>query len=446
MNYMKNHPVAFAFSLAIAILSIALFASGLHAEGFAVLMAEGATPTIEDLAKEFAKKNAEFTTISGELRDAQKELKGRYEKDGKLTEELKGSIDKLLTNFNELKGNMDEMEKQMASRVEEDQKTAKTWGEQLVETERYKGLKEQGSISGKRTSFGAEVKQVTSAAAGGLIRQPYVDDLVSLQRSRRVIRDLLTTIPVQEAAVTYAKQTTRTNNAAPVAEGAAKPYSDYAWTSATAVVRTIAHLAKLTRQAMDDAPRLVGEVDSEMRYGLGLVEENQILFGNGTGENLNGIVPQATAFARPAGVGTMTGVTRADTLRIAILQAALSLYPADGIVISQIDWAMIELLKDSTGAYLFGGPQGSTDKRMWGLPVVDTPAQVAGDFLVGGFKIGATVYDRMSVELLISTENADDFEKNLATMRAEERLALAVKRPGAFIKGTFSTAKTALEA
>ena len=103
-------------------------------------------------------------------------------------------------------------------------------------------------------------------------------------------------------------------------------------------------------------------------------------------------------------------------------------------------------MKDSTGAYIFGGPQGVTEKRMWGLPTVDTPAQVAGDFLVGAFKIGATVYDRMAVELLLSTENADDFEKNLATMRAEERIALAVKRPGAFIKGTFATAKTALEA
>ena len=70
----------------------------------------------------------------------------------------------------------------------------------------------------------------------------------------------------------------------------------------------------------------------------------------------------------------------------------------------------------------------------------------AGDFLVGAFKMGATVYDRMAVEVLISTENVDDFEKNLATMRAEERVAIAVKRPQAFTKGTFTTAITALTA
>ena len=58
-------------------------------------------------------------------------------------------------------------------------------------------------------------------------------------------------------------------------------------------------------------------------------------------------------------------------------------------------------------------------------------------FLVGSFRFGATLYDRMGVEVLISTENVDDFEKNLATMRCEERLALAVKRPGAFIFGDF---------
>ena len=136
-------------------------------------------------------------------------------------------------------------------------------------------------------------------AAGGLIRPLYETDPVELPRRQLRIRDLLNVVPIQTSSVDYPKQSTVTNAAAPVAESAAKPYSDYAWTNATAPVRTIAHLAKLTRQAMDDAPRLVAEVDSEMRYGLALVEEAQILNGSGTGQNLNGIVTQATAYAAP---------------------------------------------------------------------------------------------------------------------------------------------------
>jgi HK97 family phage major capsid protein len=77
------------------------------------------------------------------------------------------------------------------------------------------------------------------------------------------------------------------------------------------------------------------------------------------------------------------------------------------------------------------------EARLWGLPVVDTPAMAVDSFLVGAFRFGATLYDRMGVEILISTENADDFEKNLATMRAEERIALAVKRPASFVVGDF---------
>ena len=129
-----------------------------------------------------------------------------------------------------------------------------------------------------------------------------------------------------------------------------------------------------------------------------------------------------------------------------MLQNSIALLPADGIVLHEIDWADIELTKTTDGAYLFANPQGNVDSRMWGLPVVATPAMTAGDFLVGAFKMGATVYDRMAVEVLISTENVDDFEKNLATMRAEERVAIAVKRPQAFTKGTFTTAITALTA
>jgi HK97 family phage major capsid protein len=179
---------------------------------------------------------------------------------------------------------------------------------------------------------------------------------------------------------------------------------------------------------------LVAEVDAEMRYGLGLVEEAQLLSGSGVGQNLLGIIPQATAYVAPITIATPT---RIDMLRLGMLQAALALYPADGIVINEGDWAGIELTKTTEGSYLFSNPQGSVGQRLWGLPVVATPAMALDAFLVGNFAIGATVYDRMGVEVLISTENVDDFEKNLATMRAEERIALAVKRPASFIVGDF---------
>lgn len=374
--------------------------------------------------------------------DEVKEFRGKAEdemrKSGSLTQETKGRVDELLVKQGELNARLGEIEKKQADLETRGgaggEKKDKSYGDQLIESDAFKTYVKDGS----RGKLRLELKAVTSAAAGGLLRPLYETEPVALPRRRLTVRSLLNVVPISTSSVDYPKQSTRTNNAAPVAESAAKPYSDYAWTNATAPVRTLAHLAKLTRQAVDDAPRLAGEVDSEMRYGLNLVEEAQLLNGSGTGQNLNGIVTQATAYAAPI---TIPGTpTRLDILRLAMLQASLALYPADGIVLNEADWAAIELTKDSTGAYLFANPQGQIEPRLWGLPVVATPAMTLDSFLVGSFKFGATLYDRMAIEVLISSENADDFEKNLLTMRAEERIALAVKRPGSFITGDLTPA------
>lgn len=372
----------------------------------------------------------ELDKIHDKLKETGEKALAEAKKGVELGETAKGDVDQLLIKFGELRAEMSELEKKAVSRPGPGEQRQKSYGEQLVESENFKRF----MANGKQGSMKLEMKTVTSTAAGAMIRPLYETEPVQLPKRSFTIRDLLPVVPVQTSSVDYPKQSTRTNNAATVAEAAAKPYSDYAWTNATAPVRVIAHLAKLTRQAMDDAPRLTAEVEQEMRYGLSFVEEAQILNGNGTGQNLSGIMTQATAYAAPISVSSPTSI---DMLRLAMLQAAIALYPPTGIVLSQADWARIQLTKTTDGAYLFANPQGTVEARMWGLPVVDTPAMAIDSFLVGNFQIGATLYDRMGVEVLISTENADDFEKNLATMRCEERLALAVKRPGAFIAGDF---------
>lgn len=445
-NYMRNtSPLQWGFAAFIATVVVALIVMG-HSD-VAALIAPAGVADIEALATEFKSATSEFKTKHGELVEQQKEVIGRLEKNEALPRELKEALDKALINFKGVSDNVTALEqtiKGLEDGVKDQAIAEKSWGQQFIESGSFKAASEGGSLSSKRTTVSHELKAVTSAAAGGLIRSYRENDVVNLLRERRVVRDLLRTVQVNTSSIDYVVQTTRTNAAAPVAEAAAKPYSDYAWGSATVVVRTLAHLAKITRQAMDDAPRLMGELDSEMRYGLGFVEERQFLYGTGVGQNLFGIMPQATAFALPAGFTRRENVTKIDVLRVAMLQNSVALLPADGIVLNEIDWADIELTKTTDGAYLFANPQGSVDARMWTLPVVATPAIVAGDFLVGAFKMGATIYDRMAVEVLISTENVDDFEKNMATMRCEERVAIAVKRPQAFTKGTFTTAIAAL--
>jgi HK97 family phage major capsid protein len=273
------------------------------------------------------------------------------------------------------------------------------------------------------------------------MRDPYNDSLVAMERRPLRVRDLLTVIPVQSDSVKYAKQTLRTNNARIVAETTGKPYSQYKWEKETATVETIAHLAKLTLQAIADAPRLAAEVESEMRYGLAFAEEGEILNGDGTSGHLDGLLHQATAYAVPAGVVTGNVITPVDMLRVAILQIHLAFASPDGQVLNPVDMANMELLRrdaDKGGGYIFGSPDADTGvARLWRLPVVESASMAVGNFLVGAFKYAASLYDREGVQVLISTENDTDFENNEATMRCESRIGLGVRRPYALVAGEF---------
>jgi HK97 family phage major capsid protein len=202
-----------------------------------------------------------------------------------------------------------------------------------------------------------------------------------------------------------------------------------------------------TRQILSDVPMLQSYIDGRLRYGLAYVEDNQILNGGGTGTDLNGIYTQATAFTQAAiGVPVMTGVTKIDILRLAILQAFLAEFPPDGIVLNPVDWALIELEKDTTGRHIIGNPKQEGVPSLWGKPVVETQAMTADKFLVGAFKMGAELFDREDASVMVSTEDSDNFRKNLVTILAEERAALAVYRTEAFVKGDFSDAEADLEA
>jgi HK97 family phage major capsid protein len=180
-------------------------------------------------------------------------------------------------------------------------------------------------------------------------------------------------------------------------------------------------------------------INGRLIYGLKFVEEPQILFGDGTGQNLLGAVPQSTAY--DAALETILDIqmkNKMDVLRAAMLQVQLALYPPTGIVLHPTDWASITLLKDANGNYLIANPQSSVSQMLWTLPVVPSMSMSQGDFLVGAFRLGSQIFDREQANIAISYEDRDNFIRNAVTIRAEERLALIVYRPKAFVKGTFA--------
>jgi HK97 family phage major capsid protein len=212
-----------------------------------------------------------------------------------------------------------------------------------------------------------------------------------------------------------------------------KAESGITFTLENAPVVTLAHFIPVSRQVLDDAPQLQSYVNGRLMYGLKLVEEDQLLNGDGASGNISGILNTGnfTAYNR-----TTSGDTAIDTLRRAITQAALSEYTADTIVLNPADWEAIELTKASDGMYVWTNPAVMAGPTLWGKRVIPTNSITENTFLVGAFSMGAQVWDRMDAAVQISYEDSDNFRKNMATLLCEERLALTVYRPSAFISGS----------
>jgi HK97 family phage major capsid protein len=231
--------------------------------------------------------------------------------------------------------------------------------------------------------------------------------------------------------------TSRTNNAAPVAEGALKPQSDLAFEEVVAPVRTIAHFFLATRQIMDDAPALAATIDAEARAGLADQEDAQMLFGDNTGQNLLGLVPQASPFVRQWSVANSTPL---DVLIQAIAQVEALNWKVDGMVLNAVDWRRLQSIRDTQGRYIGNSPfEADIAQRIWNTPVVATNRMPVGKFLIGPFRTQAQIFDRLGVEVVASTEDSDNFRRNLITLRAEERLAFTCRRPASFVTGDLGT-------
>lgn len=274
------------------------------------------------------------------------------------------------------------------------------------------------------------------------------DAIVQTPKRTARIRDLFPARGTTAAVIEYFRVSGFTNNAAPTAERsgnafAVKPQSTLTFVGEQAPVRTIAHWEAAHRNALADEPQLRSIIDNELLYGLRLVEDDQILNGNNTGEELNGIMQASgvQTYAWSDGATTPVADTKGDAIRRAATLSFLSYYEPTGVVLHPNDYEDIELTKNDQGSYLFAvSMQMGGEARLWRLPVVESPAITEGEALVGAFGTGAQLYDRESANIRIAEQHADFFVRNAVVILAEQRLALAVKRPEAFVVVTFDNA------
>lgn len=365
----------------------------------------------------------------------------------KVSEGLKSALAEATSENQKLHGRLADLEQKFA----EGQKAPavkgdRSPGQMFVESDQLKDFVKRGGkgnsdVMELRGADPFRLRAVTSlgGSAGPGIWSDRLPGVVEEPLRQLTIRSLLDVGTTSSNLIEWIKELVFTNEADVVSEGAQKPESNITYAREDVPVRTIAHWIHATRQVLADFPQLMTLINGRMRYGLAIAEENQILLGDGTGNNILGLIPQATAYNNALNRANDTMI---DVIRHAILQVRLSFYPATGIVMTPTDWHNIELTKDNENRYLMANPQGNLPPMLWGRPVVESDAMPNDQFLVGAFRLAATLFDREQATIAISTEDRDNFIKNMVTILVEERLALAVSRPRAFVHGGFPAGST----
>lgn len=310
------------------------------------------------------------------------------------------------------------------------------WGGQLVKADAYRSF-----IGGAQSKLRIEVKNTLTGSDTNVApdRKP---GIVSGAFQVLTAESLFASVPTTSNAIEFTKENAFTNSAAEAAEGAAKAESALTWTLVNMPVSTVAHWIKISRQLAADNSALAAYVDTRMRYGVQKRVDTQLVAGDGTAPNISGFMDTGNFTAHgyaDAALGTV--LKKLVLIRKIVADLWAAGYPPDAIVVNPVDWATIEidLFTVQAGKVPFSIDAGGTP-RLFGIPVVQSNGMTADLFAVGRFSEAGTIYNREGVVVEMSDSDSDNFTKNLITIRAERRLALATERPAAIRAGDLTPA------
>lgn len=365
---------------------------------------------------------AKITAMSTKADEEMKNL-------GKVTTDTKTALDNIGIEQREFADRLLKMEQAKSEQAEPRQEDG--FGEQFVKDSGFENFVKADAHGRVRL----ELKNtVTNPIANTFSeRRP---GLVEGSFRLFTIEDLLTSIPTSAPAIDWVRENVFTNAAAEVAEGVLKPQSSITFSPGTMPISTIAHWIKITRQLAKDNAALAAYINRRMIYGVNLRVENQLLVGNGTAPNINGLLNAGnfTAHGYSAASLTAAGLSpsnRFDLIGAAMGDAAMADYPADVVILNTGDWWKLRLAKDGQGRYLLGDPGSSVVPQLFGAKVVASNAMTAGKVWVGSLSQAATLWIREGVVVEMSDSDENNFQLNLITIRAERRCALTVEKPAA---------------
>lgn len=327
-------------------------------------------------------------------------------------------------------------------------KAAKSIGEQVVDNSAFKSY-----LAGNATKCRFEITETKADDQGATVEleNPMLtpgDGVLPTYRRPGIlpksvrplsIEALFPSSPISGNSFEYVQEKGFYNGANVVKEGSQKPFSSIKFEVKTGKVHTVAHLAKVSKQMLEDAPALISYLNNRMTYGVDLVVEDMLISGKGGENELSGIFTEGNYTPVNATAGDLGSAPNLyDLILFAKSKIQQAYFRPNMILLNPADWVKMLFVKNSSGDYYLSGPVNVAAKTLWGLPVLDSQAIPEGKFMVVDTTQAATVWHRSGLTLEMFEQDADNVQKNLVTIRAERRLGFSIERPEALVGGTLA--------
>lgn len=309
-----------------------------------------------------------------------------------------------------------------------EKKMPQTLGENFVEAVKAANIGKRFDVNAP--AFKAATDTQTSPAGAVDYATTFDRNVVTGARTPLVIRNLFGAEQIFGSTLVYLVEGALQGAPAVTAEGNEKPQIHFADpTPKTVSLAKVACHIKESDEYIHDYPFLASAINGRLLYELGLVEQGKLV----------------TDLLGTSGIqtGTYAATGTATDIADAILQAAMDVqaqtgFAADAVALNPADWFILRSGKTATEKLYYGGGYFGDQNipNLWGIPVCVSASITSGTVIVGAFKTCASVVTNGGVSVEAVNTNEDDFVKNLMTIRAEERLALAVRRPAGFKKLT----------
>ena len=427
------------------------------------------------------------------MKDLKEQLKGlltqagdiaaKAEKEGRdFTADERQNVANLLEEAGKIKGQIREAEKDADMRKQIDALSAEfegeggdqkqtpgrpgeagTLGERFVASPEWQKWLQQVAPAGRipdgarglisppvqfKSLFGrkALVTGDSDTSAGAFVQTDYTGIYEPLGRYPLTVLDLISRRQTTSDLVEFVRQTTRVQQAAPVPEAnvtdyagstgevsGEKPEGSLAFEKVQAAVKTIAVWIPATKRALSDASQIRGIIDQELQDDLMEELENQVVNGDGSGENFTGLF-------ETSGVLTQawdTDIFRTTRSAITYAQVTGRARPTAWVLHPE-DWQEIELQQDANDRYYYAGPQQRGPQTLWGIPVVTSQSLTQGTGLLGDWR-KAVLWDREAASIQVSDSHSDFFIRNMVAVLAEMRAAFGLIRPSAFVEGALES-------